>query len=158
MRSPFATEISSAVFSRMDSSRSQASQNKGRKKDTTVAFSGVMLAQIAALPVDTDEEIPLTSTGVDADATGNAIVTTDDAGEQTLTISAQQLPVGDYEVWIGGAQRGTLTVADDGAGGTQGEIVFATVTTGTEVELDCPLAGSIEIKQLDTIFFTGSLD
>jgi hypothetical protein len=126
--------------------------------DATVAFSGVMLAQIDALPVDTDDSIPLTSTGIDPDATGNALVTTDEAGESKLTIDIQQLPVGDYEVWIGGAVRGTISVTDDGTGATAGQIVFATVTSGTEVPLDFPLAGSIEIQQAGQVYLTGSLD
>lgn len=128
--------------------------------DSTVAFSGEMEAQIDALPDDETEGEPivLTSTGVDADATGSALVTTDELGETTLTITVGQLPVGDYEVWIGGAQRGTVNVTDDGTGVTSGTLVFATVTTGTEVPLDFPVAGTLEIKQLGTVYLTGSLD
>jgi hypothetical protein len=54
--------------------------------------------------------------------------------------------------------RATLTVTDDGVGGTSGQIVFATLTTGTEVPLDFPLAGNLEVKQAGTIFLTASLD
>jgi hypothetical protein len=128
--------------------------------DTTVAFSGTMLANIPALPVDEDDgdAITLTSTGVDADATGEATIVTDEAGEITLTVSVAALPIGDYEVWVGNALRATLTVADDGAGGTAGTIVFATLTTGTEVPLDFPLAGNLEIKQAGTIYLTAPLD
>ena len=128
--------------------------------DGSVAFSGEIKANIPALPVDEDEgdTITLTSTGVDVDATGEATIVTDEAGETTLTVSVTALPVGDYEVWVGNALRATLTVADDGAGGTSGQIVFATLTTGTEVPLDFPLAGNLEIKQAGTIFLTASLD
>lgn len=128
--------------------------------DETVAFSGIMEANIPALPVDEDEgdTITLTSTGVDVDATGEAVIVTDEAGETTLTVSVTALPAGDYEVWVGNALRATMTVADDGAGGTSGEIVFATLTTGTEVPLDFPLAGNLEIKQAGTIYLTASLD
>ena len=128
--------------------------------DDTVAFSGEMKANIPVLPVDEDEgdAITLTSTGADADATGEATIVVDEAGETTLTVGVAALPAGDYEVWVGNALRATLTVADDGAGGTSGEIVFATLTTGTEVPLDFPLAGNLEIKQSGTIFLTASLD
>ena len=128
--------------------------------DSTVAFSGTMLADIPALPVDEDEgdAITLTSTGVDTDAAGEATIVTDEAGEITLTVSVTALPVGDYEVWVGNAYRAALTVVDDGAGGTAGSIVFATLTTGTEVPLDFPLAGNLEIKQAGVIFLSASLD
>jgi hypothetical protein len=127
-------------------------------EDQSVAFSGVMLAQIAGLPVDTDDTITLTSTGADSDATGSMLVTTDDAGETKLTISVEQLTAGDYQVWIGGANRGTINVADDGTGATSGQIVFATLTEGTDVPLDFPLTGTVEIKQGATVYLTGSLD
>ena len=128
--------------------------------DGSVAFSGEMKANIPALPVDEDngDAITLTSTGVDVDAAGEATIVTDEAGETTLTVSVTALPAGDYEVWVGNALRATLTVADDGAGGTSGEIVFATLTTGTEVPLDFPLAGNLEIKQAGTIFLSASLE
>lgn len=129
--------------------------------DTTVAFSGEMQAQIAGLPVEDEATvIDLVSSGVDADATGTAEVAVDEVGETTLTVSVAQLPVGNYEVWVGGAARGTLTVADDGSGtgATVGTLVFATLTTGTEVELDFPIAGTLEIIQAGTVFLSASLD
>jgi hypothetical protein len=128
--------------------------------DATVAFSGEMLANIPALPVDEDDgdAITLTSTGADVDAAGEATIVTDEAGETTLTVTVTALTAGDYEVWVGNALRATLTVADDGAGGTTGTIVFATLTTGTEVPLDFPLAGNLEIKQAGTVYLTASLD
>jgi hypothetical protein len=66
--------------------------------DGSVAFSGEMKANIPALPVDEDEgdTITLTSTGVDVDATGEAAIVTDEAGETTLTVSVTALPAGDY--------------------------------------------------------------
>jgi hypothetical protein len=128
--------------------------------DSTVAFSGEMLAQIDALPQDTGDDgvITLVSSGADADATGEAVISVDDAGETTLTVSAAQLPPGDYQIFVNGTFRATLTLTDDGTGATAGEIVFATLTTGTEVELDFPLTGLLEIKQADTVFLSGSLD
>lgn len=130
-------------------------------EDETVAFSGTMLAQIDGLPVEDEATVvDLVSTGVDTDATGSAEVVVDEAGETTLTVSVAQLPIGDYEVWIGGAARGTLSVVDDGSGtgATVGTLVFATLTTGTEVELDFPIAGTLEIQQAGTVLLSGSLD
>jgi hypothetical protein len=123
-----------------------------------VAFSGEMLAQIDSLPQSTEETVVLASSGVDVDATGSVVVADNGVGTVSLSLEVDQLPAGSYTVVIGGLERGTISVTDNGAGVTHGELVFSTEPTGTELLLDFVYSGQLlEVKQVDTVFLSGML-
>jgi hypothetical protein len=122
-----------------------------------VVFSDVMKAKVDALPQITEQIVTLVNSGQDADAAGEAVIITDEAGEITFTVAVTGLPVGSYDIFVGGNPRGSLTVTDDGVGGTSGEIVFATVTDGTQIELDFPLTGMLEVSQGGVIYLSAPL-
>ena len=116
-------------------------------EDGTVAFSGIMLAKVAGIDVAIEDEVPLVSTGVDPDAIGSATITTDAGGKVTLAVEIDALAPASYRLFIGGVERGTIVVTDDGTGVTHGEIVFSTEPTGTELPLDFAYAGQLlEVK------------
>jgi hypothetical protein len=129
-------------------------------KDETVAFSGVMLAQIEELEseVEVDEVIvPLDSAGIDEDATGSATIATDATGKTTFTVAIDFLPVGTYELVIGETPRGNINVKDEGTDDTHGKLIYSTAPTGTELLLNFDPSGSIQIRQGELVFFSGEL-
>jgi hypothetical protein len=129
-------------------------------RDGEIIFSGVMLAQIPGLNgVNVGETTAtLTTTGVDADATGTAVVTLDQLGVETLTVDVNALPAGDYDVVIGGVVRGTVTVTGVEPDST-GEVVFSTDPEAGELLLDFdPLGQTVEIRQGTTVFLTGTIN
>jgi len=66
-------------------------------------------------------------------------------------------PVGDYIVNVGGAERGTLSVAGDDDGDTFGRLRFRDPAVGNHLPLDFePRGADIEIVQDTTPVFTGS--
>jgi hypothetical protein len=65
-----------------------------------------MLAQIEGLPVETETTVDLVSSGVDPDAAGNVVILDDGTGEFTLTVGIDNLPVGDYTLFIEASSAG----------------------------------------------------
>jgi hypothetical protein len=130
-------------------------------KDETVAFSGVMLAQIEELPSEEGEVdeviVPLDSAGIDEDATGSATIATDATGKTTFTVALDWLPVGTYELVIGETPRGNIVVKDEATDDTHGKLVYSTAPTGTELLLNFDPSGSIQIRQGELVFFSGEL-
>ncbi len=101
-----------------------------------------------------DLRLPLLSSGLDADATAKASYRQKSSGALKLGIEAEKLPAGTYQIWVGGTQRGTLTVAAI-AGETSGQFTFA---IGGDETADALLDFSvldqeISIRQGDTIYF-----
>lgn len=128
-------------------------------KDGVIAFSGEMKAQIPGLGGEFAGEASatLTTTGVDADATGTADVVLAPDGTETLTVAVSALPAGDYEVWVGGMLRGTITVTGTEPA-SSGQIVFSTNPTASESLLNFDVLGAaVEIRQGATVFLTGTI-
>lgn len=102
-----------------------------------------------------DLRLPLLSSGLDADATAKAGYRQKSSGALKLEIEAEDLPAGAYQIWIGGVQRGTLTVAAV-TGGTEGKFTFAAGGDDTaDATLDFSvLDEDISIRQGSTIYFS----
>jgi hypothetical protein len=127
-------------------------------RDGVIVFSGEMLAQIPGIEDQAGEvTVDLTATTADADATGTAVIHVDEDGELSLQVQVGGLAPGAYDVVIGGEIVGTITVTGTEVDGLA-TIVFATEPKAGESLLDFDIFGeTIEIKQTDTVFLTGTL-
>lgn len=129
------------------------------QQGATTFFSGVMAAQAPGVntcaPAESEEAIA--STGVDPDGSAKARLRTKDDCERDFQVEAEDVPVGDYEVWVGGVQRGVLTVVDTGLK-VEGELEFDTDPDDPgEVLFDFdPTGATIEIRQGATTFFSSA--
>lgn len=100
------------------------------------------------------EEI-LSSTGLDPDAEGDARYEVDDRGRQDFKVEIEDVPEGDYELWVGGVLRGTIE-AQAGADGVEGEIEFQAGDDDSddpELTFD-PRGQLIEVKTNEGTFFS----
>lgn len=100
------------------------------------------------------EEI-LTSTGLDPDAHGDARYEVDDKGRQKFQVEIEDVPVGEYELWVGGILRETIDVEASGDD-VQGEIEFQAGdddSSDPELTFD-PRGLLIEVKTNEGTFFS----
>ena len=127
-------------------------------RDDAIVFSGKMLANIPGLlPQAGESNLVLTSTGVDVDATGTALLELSANGELSLTVQVGGLPAGVYDIVIGGQLRGTLTVTGAEPDGLA-EVVFSDDPDAGELLLDFDVLGeTLEIRQGATVFLNGTL-
>jgi hypothetical protein len=95
-------------------------------QDTTIVLSGRVLADSPGVSVCTPSEstTPFTNAGADPDASGDVRLRTKDDCDRDFRVEVEDLPVGAYDVIVGGTLRGTVDVVDDGGGATKGEIEF----------------------------------
>lgn len=126
-----------------------------------VILSGTALADAPGLNVCTPSEslTPLVAVGPDADADGKARLRVKDDCDRDLEVEAEDVPVGSYEVWVGGVLRGSLTVVDDGLGNVEGEVEFDTDPDDAgELLLDFDPAGQqVEVRQGATVFLAATV-
>jgi len=126
-------------------------------KAGAVWFTGVFRAAAAGLTTCTFSltEAPLLSTGTDADASGNVRFITQTDCRRDLNVEVEDLPVGNYELLVGGVVRGTIEVGTANPG-TEGELEFTTeVDDAYKLLLDFDPAGHlIEVRQGATIYFS----
>ena len=117
----------------------------------SVILSGEALADAPGVNVCEASETfgTLAAVGPDADASGKTRFRVKDDCDRDLEVEAEDVPVGTYEVWVGGVLRGSLDVADDGFGKIEGEIEFDTDPDEPgEVLLDFDPAGqTVEVRQ-----------
>lgn len=128
-------------------------------REDEIIFSGEMLAQIEGINgVQIGEaSLDLTSTGLDVDATGSALLSLDEEGVLSLTVEVGDLPAGDYDVLVGGTNRGTLTVTGAEPGSTR-TLVFASEPEADELLLDFDVFGqTVEVRQGANSYFTATL-
>ncbi|MEN8261832.1 MAG: hypothetical protein ABFS02_14920, partial [Pseudomonadota bacterium] len=121
-----------------------------------VFFSGTMKADASdALGCGLEEtEQALASTGEDADADAEAEFRVDDDCEREFEVEVEDLPVGDYDLFVDGVNRGTISVVDTGSG-IKGEIEFDSDPDNNDLPLNFdPDGATIEIKQGATVYFT----
>ncbi|MEA3278644.1 MAG: hypothetical protein U9Q81_25775 [Pseudomonadota bacterium] len=96
-------------------------------------------------------ELPLVNTGVIAGANGNARLRHRADCSQDFRVEIKDVPLGDYGLFVGGDQKGTITVIDTGTE-NEGEIEFETDPDLNELPLTFDPAGQlIEVKQGDTV-------
>ena len=126
-----------------------------------VILTGTALADAPGLNVCTESEslAPLAAIGPDLDADGKARFRVKDDCDRDLEIEAEDVPVGTYDVWVGGVLRGTLEVIDDGLGNVEGEVEFDTDPDEPgELLLDFdPVGQTVEVKQGATVFLASTV-
>jgi hypothetical protein len=92
-----------------------------------VYFSGVMAAQAEGINDCEFSEISqsIASTGVDPDGKTDARFRIREDCDRDFRVEIEDVPTGDYVLFVGGVNQGTITVTDTG-GETEGEIEFDT--------------------------------
>jgi hypothetical protein len=128
-------------------------------RDGAIVLAATMAAAAPGVSVCAPSETTtvLTVAGPDADASGDARFRVRDDCERDFRVEIEDLDVGDYELWVGGVLRGTITVAVTPEG-VEGEIEFDTDPDDPgDVLLDFdPTGAAVEIRQGATTFLTGS--
>lgn len=129
------------------------------QQSATTFFSGAMAAQAPGVNscAPSESEEPITSTGVDPDGAASARLRLRDDCEHTFRVEIEDVPVGAYELFVGGVLRGTITVVDTGTA-VQGELEFSSDDDDPgALLLDFDPAGAaIEVRQGATVFFSSS--
>lgn len=99
-------------------------------------------------------EVSLNNAGVFPAASGRARYSADDDGDRDFDVEIEDLPVGGYDLVVGGVQRGTIEVeADDD--GNEGDIEFGDPADADELPLDFDPRGQlIEIFDGGTLVFS----
>ncbi len=95
--------------------------------------------------------------GLSPEAEGSVEIKVGNSGVTGLEVEVEEIPAGDYDLIVGGVNRGTLSVVL-AKGKLRGKIRFEVVPDGNgEILLDFPVAGeSIVISQGATTFFSGT--
>jgi hypothetical protein len=104
-----------------------------------------------------ESEEAITSTGADPDGSASARLRLRDDCERDFRVEIEDVPVGAYELYVGGVLRGAIMVIDNGVS-VQGELEFDTDEDDPgELLLDFDPAGqAIEVRQGATVFFSSS--
>ena len=72
-----------------------------------------------------------------------------------FSVEIEDVPVGGYDLFVGGVLRGTIQVADVGGGDLKGELEFTSEQGEPELFLDFePVGATVEVKQADVLFFS----
>lgn len=99
-------------------------------------------------------EEPLTSTGLDPDASGDAKFEIDDQGRHKFSVEIENVAVGTYQLWVGGVQRGSIS-AQLSSNEVVGEIEFSNPRDTGELLLGFDPRGQlIEVKSAAGTFFS----
>lgn len=125
--------------------------------DDTFTLGGGAGGGSACTPTET--ELPLLNIGPDPDAKGKARFRLRDDCDEDFRVEIEDLPLGDYNVLVGGVSRGSITVALV-LGEPEGELEFDTDPNEPgEILLDFdPRGALIEIEQAGTIFLSRIFD
>jgi hypothetical protein len=126
----------------------------------TIVLGGEVLADAPGLNVCAPSEstTALANVGPDPDASGDARFRVRDDCDHDFQVEADDLPVGTYEVWVGGVLRGSMDVVDVGDG-TEGETEFDTdADEPGEILLDFdPVGQTVEVRQGATVFLSSTV-
>jgi hypothetical protein len=124
----------------------------------TIILSGTGLASAPGVNACTpsEGETPLANVGPDPDASGSARVRVDTDCRHDFRVEIQDLPVGSYDLVVGGILRGTIVVATRPDGRVEGELEFASRhDDDDELPLDFdPTGQTIDVRQGDTTFLS----
>lgn len=125
---------------------------------STIILSGTLLAGAIDVSVCTPSESTtlLSNVGPDPDAHGDVRFRVKDDCDRDFRVEIEDLPVGAYDVLVGGVVRGAIDVVALGLGETEGQIEFDTdVDEPGEVPLDFdPVGQTVEIRQGATLFLS----
>jgi hypothetical protein len=128
---------------------------------STIVLSGELLAEAPGVNVCTPSESTalLANVGPDPDAKGDVRFRIKDDCDRDFRVEIEDLPVGAYDLLVGGVVRGTIDVADVGLGETEGQIEFDTdVDEPDELPLDFdPVGQTVEIFQGGTLFLSSTV-
>jgi hypothetical protein len=126
-----------------------------------IFFSGEMSAQAGGVNVCTfsESEVPVASTGVDADASAKARFRVRDDCDTDFRVEIEDVPVGSYDLLVGGVLRGSIVVVDNGVE-IEGDIEFDSDPDDPgEVLLDFdPRGQTIVVVQGATVFFSDTFN
>ena len=105
-------------------------------------------------PVSIEER--MASTGLDPNASADAEFEIDDRGRQEFSVEIEDVPAGEYELWVGGVLRGTITAALNDDDEIEGEIEFSSSDDDDdELPLNFDPRGQlIEVKNASGTFFS----
>lgn len=124
-----------------------------------IAFSDTMLGdgQGVTQCAYSETRVTIASTGLDPDGSAEARTRTENDCERKFDVEIEDVPVGNYEVYIDGTLKGSLAVIDDGIK-VEGELEFSNGgDDADEIFLDFDPAGAlIEVKQGGSTFFSGA--
>jgi len=123
---------------------------------STIVLSGTLLADATGVNVCTPSESTtvLANVGADPDASGRARFRVRDDCDRQFEVEIEDLPIGTYDVVVGGVVRGAIELVDH-----EGEIKFETdADEPGEVLLDFdPTGQTIEIRQGATVFLSSTV-
>jgi hypothetical protein len=122
-----------------------------------VLFSGTLAGAIPGVNQCTfsETETPLLAAPAAGAGSGDTRLRIREDCRRDFSVEIEDVPVGAYELLVGGVLRGTLQVVDLGDK-VQGELEF-TSETGEQDELFLdfePVGASVEVKQGDVLFFS----
>ncbi len=135
--------------------------------DVTDSKSTVVLTQIfpletpiddGGLPGGDEQEIDIEMTNAGIYPAGDAKAEFEQRPDRTeFSVEVEDIPVGDYELWVGKVLRGTITVVSV-LGGTEGEIEFRNPVEPGKSLLDFdPRDQLIEVMEGSTLLFSTDL-
>ncbi len=101
-----------------------------------------------------ETEVPLFSTGVDANATAKAELKRDFDGDLSFEVEVEDVAAGAYELVVGGTVRGTVQVVADNSS-TRGQLEFESEPQPGRPLLDFAVPGEeIVVRQGQVIYFS----
>lgn len=125
---------------------------------STIVLTGTLLASAPGVNVCTPSETTtvLANVGPDPDASGDARLRIRDDCRHDFRVEVEDLPVGAYDLVVGGTVRGTISVTNQPDASIKGEIEFSS-NSDDELPLNFDPAGqTIEVKQGATVFLSAA--
>ncbi|MCC6849124.1 MAG: hypothetical protein IT294_11545 [Deltaproteobacteria bacterium] len=126
------------------------------RQGATVFFTGTVGAAASGTCGEVFDEPDLVNVGPDPDADGKARFRQESDCDRDFRVEAEDLPLGGYEVVVGGVVRGPLTVVDLGGGDIEGELELDDDPDEPgELLLDFDPRGLlVEVRQGGTVFLS----
>jgi hypothetical protein len=123
------------------------------RQANNVFFSGTVGTANTGVCTVVDTELDMTNTGADPDAKGKSRVRQDAGCDRNFRVEVEKLPLGDYQLVVGGIVRGTIPVTLVG-GEPVGHIEFDTEPDqpGEILLTFDPRGQLIEVRQNGTVF------
>jgi hypothetical protein len=130
-------------------------------QNNDIILTGTLLASAPGVNVCSPSETTtaFTNVGPDPDASGDARLRTRDDCRRDFRVEVEDLPIGSYDLYVGGVLRGTIHVAVQFDMSVEGEVEFTTHPDDpNDLPLDFDPAGQmIEVKQATTVFLSTNL-
>jgi hypothetical protein len=128
---------------------------------TNIFFTSTLIAQIPGLTscTPTGSVVTLASTGLNTNASAHATSRVDADCDRTFEVEAEDLPAGDYDLFVAGVARGVLVIESIGGGQTEGKLEFSSDPDEQGKSLlDFDVTDQLlEIRQGTNVFFSSTL-